>query len=81
MTTDAGTADIPIAVTVRVTGDRISFDFTGTAAQTDGNINAPLNASHCDGLLHPQGARRSRRAEQPGRARRLRSDRHARGRW
>ena len=41
-----GNRDIPVAVTVRVTGDRISFDFTGTAAQTDGNINAPLNASH-----------------------------------
>ena len=38
--------DIPIVVTVRVAGDRISFDFTGTAVQTDGNINAPLNASH-----------------------------------
>jgi len=41
-----GNCDIPIVVTVRVAGDRISFDFTGTAAQTDGNINAPLNASH-----------------------------------
>ena len=41
-----GNYDIPIVVTVRVAGDRISFDFTGTAMQTDGNINAPLNASH-----------------------------------
>ena len=38
--------DIRIAVTVRVRGDRISFDFAGTAPQAAGNINSPYNASH-----------------------------------
>ena len=38
--------DIRIAVTIRVCGDRISFDFAGTAPQAEGNINAPFNASH-----------------------------------
>lgn len=35
-------ADIPIAVTVTVAGDRMVVDFTGTAAATAGNLNCPL---------------------------------------
>lgn len=38
--------DIRIAVTVRVSGDRICFDFAGTAPQAEGNINVPGNATH-----------------------------------
>ncbi|MDE0532992.1 MAG: hydantoinase B/oxoprolinase family protein [Albidovulum sp.] len=38
--------DIRIAATVRISGDRISFDFEGTAPQAKGNINSPYNASH-----------------------------------
>jgi N-methylhydantoinase B len=41
-----GTYDIPIKVRVDVSGDDIFFDFTGTASQVPGNINAPLNATH-----------------------------------
>ena len=39
------TTDIPLKLAVTVTGERISFDFTGSAAQVPGNINAPLNAT------------------------------------
>ena len=38
--------DIRISVTVRISGDRICFDFSGTAPQAEGNINVPYNASH-----------------------------------
>lgn len=41
-----GNLDIEIAVAVTVDGDRISFDFAGTAPQAVGNINSPFNASH-----------------------------------
>ena len=41
-----GNFDIRIAITVRISGDRISFDFEGTAPQAKGNINSPYNASH-----------------------------------
>ena len=41
-----GVADIPIELEVRVTGDRVVFDFTGTAVQVSGNINVPLNPTH-----------------------------------
>jgi len=34
--------DIPIAVTIAVDGDEITVDFTGTASQVPGNVNAPL---------------------------------------
>ena len=33
---------VPIKVTVTVKGDRLTFDFTGTAAETDGPVNAVL---------------------------------------
>ena len=36
---------VPIACTVTVRGDTITFDFTGTAPQTRGCINAPLAIS------------------------------------
>ncbi|MCX4243461.1 hydantoinase B/oxoprolinase family protein [Paraliomyxa miuraensis] len=36
--TDDGT---PIAVTVRIAGDRAAIDFTGTGPAVDGNLNAP----------------------------------------
>ena len=55
-----GTYDIPVAVTVRVSGNRISFDFDGTSAQVPGNINVPYNASHATVLLYPEGADRPR---------------------
>ena len=35
-------ADIPIAVTVTVDGGTVDVDFTGTASQVAGNVNAPL---------------------------------------
>ncbi len=40
-----GNTDIPIVVTVRVSGHHIHVDFTGTAAQTAGNINCPLSVA------------------------------------
>lgn len=38
----AGTTEVPIQVTVRVRGDEMEFDFTGTAPQVRGCINTPL---------------------------------------
>jgi N-methylhydantoinase B len=35
-------ADIPIAATVTVSGGSLSVDFSGTAGQVAGNVNAPL---------------------------------------
>lgn len=40
-----GAVDIPIRLAVEVAGDRIRFDFTGTAPQVRGNINVTLNAT------------------------------------
>lgn len=37
--------DIPIRVEVEVAGDRIRFDFAGTAPQVPGSINVTLNAT------------------------------------
>ncbi|MFV1973079.1 MAG: hydantoinase B/oxoprolinase family protein [Thiohalobacterales bacterium] len=37
-----GTRDIRIEVTIRVAGDSIEVDFSGTASQVPGNINCPL---------------------------------------
>ena len=37
-----GTQDIPIAVEVKVEGENISFDFTGTGPQAKGNINLTM---------------------------------------
>jgi N-methylhydantoinase B len=37
-----GARDIPIRVRVAVQGDRIRFDFAGSARQVTGNINCPL---------------------------------------
>jgi len=36
-------ADVPIQVTVTVDGSRLSVDFSGTAPQVAGNVNAPLS--------------------------------------
>lgn len=41
----AGTFDVPIRVRIRVDGDRVTADFTGTAAQVRGNINCPLSVT------------------------------------
>ena len=40
---DDGVANhnLPIVVTIRKTDGRVSFDFTGTAPQTPGNVNSP----------------------------------------
>lgn len=38
-----GAENIPIRLKITVRGERISFDFTGTARQVSGNINCPLN--------------------------------------
>ena len=38
--------DIRIVVAVQISGDRICFDFAGTAPQAEGNINVPYNATH-----------------------------------
>lgn len=40
-----GTSDIRIKVAVTVKGDRIGFDFSGTAPQVAGNINVTMNAT------------------------------------
>ena len=55
-----GTLDIPIRLAVSVAGDRICFDFTGTSAQVEGNINVTTNATIASvcyalkGLLDPE---------------------------
>ena len=55
-----GTLDIPIRLAVTVAGDRIRFDFTGTSAQVEGNINVTTNATIASvcyalkGLLDPE---------------------------
>jgi N-methylhydantoinase B len=41
----AGPRDLEIAVTVRIDGDELSVDFTGTAQQTAGNLNCPLSVT------------------------------------
>jgi N-methylhydantoinase B len=38
----AGSAPVPIAVTVRIHGDELTADFTGSSPQVKGNVNAPL---------------------------------------
>ena len=38
--------DIRIVVAVQISGDRICFNFAGTASQAEGNINVPYNATH-----------------------------------
>jgi len=40
-----GTLDIPIKLTITVAGDRMRFDFTGTAKQVQGNINGTYNVT------------------------------------
>ena len=40
-----GTVNIPIKVKIDVAGERIRFDFNGTAGQVAGNINVTLNAT------------------------------------
>ena len=40
-----GTIDVPIKVCIKVDGDHIFFDFSGTALQVAGNINVTLNAT------------------------------------
>ncbi len=40
-----GAVDIPIRLAIDVTGERIRFDFTGTAPQVRGNINLTMNAT------------------------------------
>ncbi|MCU4744101.1 hydantoinase B/oxoprolinase family protein [Halobacteria archaeon AArc-m2/3/4] len=37
--------DVPIAVSVTVDGARVSVDFSGTASQVAGNVNAPLSVA------------------------------------
>ena len=40
-----GTEDVRIALTIRKTGEKIVFDFTGTSAQVPGNFNMTLNTT------------------------------------
>ncbi len=40
-----GQQDIPITVTLAIEGDRAMVDFTGTAAQVEGNLNCPLSVT------------------------------------
>ena len=40
-----GNCDIPIRATVDIAQGRVGVDFSGTAAQTPGNINAPLSVA------------------------------------
>ncbi len=55
-----GTADIPIAVEIEVSGHDIRFDFAGTGAQMKGNFNLTLNATQSavyyvlKGMLDPE---------------------------
>jgi len=55
-----GTDDIPIQVSVTVTGEDIRFDFAGTGPQVKGNVNVTLNATQSavyytlKGLLDPE---------------------------
>ena len=47
------TRDIPIRLTIDVSGDQIKFDFAGTSPQVPGNVNVTMNAtmaSVCYGL-------------------------------
>jgi N-methylhydantoinase B len=37
--------DIPIRVAIRVTGDELTVDFTGTAEAVPGNVNCPLSVT------------------------------------
>ncbi|MCH8543435.1 MAG: hydantoinase B/oxoprolinase family protein [Alcanivorax sp.] len=40
-----GTRDIPVAVRIRVQGERAHVDFSGTSDQVAGNINCPLSVA------------------------------------
>ncbi len=40
-----GNRDLPIRVSIRVKGESVGVDFSGTAAQTAGNINCPLSVA------------------------------------
>ncbi|MEY6433924.1 hydantoinase B/oxoprolinase family protein [Thioalkalicoccus limnaeus] len=40
-----GQTDIRLEVALEIAGDRVSADFTGTAAQVPGNINCPLSVT------------------------------------
>ena len=40
-----GHQDIPIVVTIEVSDGRVDVDFSGTAAQVNGNINCPLSVA------------------------------------
>jgi len=40
-----GSEDIPLAVTLDVSGGKVAVDFTGTSAQVAGNINCPLSVT------------------------------------
>ena len=40
-----GTSDIPIAVTVTISGEDARFDFAGTGLQVRGNVNVTMNAT------------------------------------
>ena len=44
---DTGSGEEPAEIAVRITieGDKISFDYTGTASQVDGPVNAPLGVT------------------------------------
>ncbi|WP_247007262.1 hydantoinase B/oxoprolinase family protein [Halorientalis litorea] len=42
---DPADRDIPVAVTVTVDGATVDVDFTGTADQVPGNVNAPLSVA------------------------------------
>jgi N-methylhydantoinase B len=39
---EAREGDLPIVLTATVAGDELTLDFTGTAAEHDGNLNCPL---------------------------------------
>jgi N-methylhydantoinase B len=42
---EAVDGDLPIRCTVELAGDEIRFDFAGTAAEYDGNLNCPLSVT------------------------------------
>ena len=46
------TTNIPICLTIRVSGDKINLDFSGTSQQVAGNINTTFNAVQALSLIH-----------------------------
>ena len=64
---EAADGDLELRLRATVAGDEIELDFTGTAAQHDGNLNCPLAVTAVRLLLRAARAHRPRRAALRGR--------------